>query len=103
MIFIIGLQRLPIPFKTHYELRISENVNCASKHASFLRQSYYDKIICYHFICLIYVFFKFCLELWLKTNEEEEEEAKTAAAAATFTISNPWKRRHVQLLPNSKR
>ena len=34
--------------------------------------------------------------------EEEEEEAKTAATAK-FTISNPWKRRHVKLLPNSKR
>lgn len=32
----------------------------------------------------------------------EEEEAKTAATAK-FTISNPWKLRHVQLLPDSKR
>ena len=34
--------------------------------------------------------------------EEEEEEAKTTATAK-FTISNPWKRRYVQLLSNSKR
>jgi len=33
---------------------------------------------------------------------KEEEEAKTVTTAK-FTISNPWKRRHVQLLPNSKR
>ena len=33
---------------------------------------------------------------------KEEEQAKTAATAK-FTISNPWKRGHGQLLPNSKR
>ena len=45
MLFIISLQRLTISFKTHCDLRISENVNWASKHVSFLRYNYYDKII----------------------------------------------------------
>ena len=40
-----GLQRLPISLNTYCELRISENVNRASKHASFLGQNSYDKII----------------------------------------------------------
>ena len=38
----------------------------------------------------------------INLTSKEEEEAKTAATAK-FTISNPWKRRHVKLLPNSKR
>ena len=45
MFSIISLQRLPTSFKNHYELRISENVNWASKHASFLGYNYYDEII----------------------------------------------------------
>ena len=45
MFSIINLQRLPISFETHCELRISENVNWALKHASFIGYNYYDEII----------------------------------------------------------
>ena len=38
MIFIIGLQRLPIALNTTCELRTSENVNWVSKHALFLQE-----------------------------------------------------------------
>ena len=36
----------------------------------------------------------------INLTNKEEEEAKTAATAK-FNVSNPWKRRHVQLLTNS--
>ena len=67
MFFIISLQRLPISFKTHCELRISENVSWASKHASFLGYNYYDTIISNPttFAIMFNTFFFFnCAELW---------------------------------------
>ena len=42
---IIGFQRSPISLRNYCELRISENVDWASKHALFLEYNYYDKII----------------------------------------------------------
>ena len=59
MFFIISLQRLPISFKTHCDLRISENVHWASKHASFLGYNYYDTIIQIpqHLLSCLIVFF----------------------------------------------
>jgi len=55
---IICLQRLPISFKTHSKLLISEIVNWTSKHASFLGLYYYNKIeIPQHLLSCLIVFF----------------------------------------------